>query len=176
MTIFTISLLLWGLFSATCAVFFFKLSENNLSKWERLPRNSKLGAVLAFFALLWCIPHIKPLLPTMTSFLLPTAIVVTILSYKYLDYLFSRALGGFIILLAHFFLSSSFAEHSVLSPVIASFCYIIGIMGLFFAGKPWTFRDVIRKAAKCAKWKFALSGFFALFAIVALINVALIAK
>ena len=126
-----------------------------------------------FFAvvdLLWCIPHTRPLLPdNWHIFLFPAAILFAFVAYNYLDYLFSRAIGGFFILLAYYFLPESFSLHSPAAPIFAIFCFCMGTAGIFFSGKPFLLRDFIRKAADSVRFKIASAAFamaFGLFSLV----------
>ncbi|OGV50986.1 MAG: hypothetical protein A2017_14000 [Lentisphaerae bacterium GWF2_44_16] len=169
-TVYSFSLLLFSLFAGYIAFWVFRLNGKNISENEKLPRNLNIGVVLAFIDLLWCIPHSKPLLPVhLHVYLFPLVIVCTFLSRAFLDYLFSRALGGFFILLAYYFLHGSFTFHTPAASLFAVFSFAMGITGLFFAGKPYLMRDFIRKAATEKKWKHSISIFFIAFSLLSLI-------
>jgi hypothetical protein len=147
-------MLVFGVLAMALAVLSLGLKEGNLLKWEKLPRNVYAGIVLAFIDLLWCVPHTKPLLPVpLHVYLIPAVFVLTWASYQFLDYLLARATGGFFILLTHYFLHESFTFRTPWAVVFAVFCYIMGITGLFFAGKPYLMRDLIRKTASDYRYK-----------------------
>ncbi len=146
--IYVAGLLLFGCAVVFSGIWIIKLNPDNLSIKEKLPRNVWLGMIFGVAGLIWCIPHSKPILPdSLHPYLIPAVIVCAFLAYNFLDYLFARAIGGFMILLAHYFLHESFTLHTPASPVFAAFCMAMGIVGIFFAGKPYLFRDFIRKAA-----------------------------
>ncbi|OGV31743.1 MAG: hypothetical protein A2020_05485 [Lentisphaerae bacterium GWF2_45_14] len=165
-TIYCVALAACGVISLFVALWFFKLNEKNLSLREKLPRNAFFGVLTAVAAALWCIPHAVPVVPAgLQHLIVPGAVVAAVLAITFLDYLFARTLGGFLILLAHYLLHDSFTFHTPLSPIFAVFCFIIGTAGIFFAGKPYLMRDLIRKGAKERIFRFAVSAFFVLFAI-----------
>jgi len=133
-----------------------KLDSASLSRWEKLPRNLWLGTIVAAISLAWCIPHAQPILPSsMHKYLIPAVLICTWLSFQFLDYLFARACGGFFILLTHFVLAESFTYRTPMLPFISTLCLILGITGLFFCGKPYLMRDLIRKIAVDYRWKKA---------------------
>jgi hypothetical protein len=171
MQIFPVSLLVFGLLAAGIAVWTWCLSPETLPRWERLPRNPWFGAVLAAAGLFWCIPHARPMLPTnLHVYLLPAAALFTWLAYMYLDYLFARAVGGLMILTAHFFLASAFAQHSPARGLFAVACLVMGTLGIFFCGKPYWLRDLIRRMAGSSRWR---QGAVAVLAGYALLGIAL---
>jgi hypothetical protein len=142
------------------------VNPENLEKREKTPRLFAIGAVLAIIDIAWVAPQTYYILPAnYRALIIPGSILAAFLALKYLDYLFSRALGGFFILLAHYLLHDSFTFHTPFSPLFAVFCFAIGIVGLFFAGKPYLFRDFIRKAAKNKNLKFASISYLSLYAI-----------
>ena len=54
-------LLFMTLFFLAAGIFFLKMNEDNLSRWEKLPRNRTAGGILGLIALLAFIPNVKPL-------------------------------------------------------------------------------------------------------------------
>ncbi len=167
---YSIVLLAVGVASMVAAFVWLFLTPDNLDKWEKVPRYRTLGAIIGLIDLLWCIPNTKPLLPvSLHVFLLPLAFTFAYLGWQFLDYLLSRAIGGFLILLAHYLLANSFAFKTPAAPVLAGFCMAIGIVGLFFAGKPYLFRDLIRKSAKFPVLKFSVSASLFVFALLSII-------
>ena len=67
--------------------------------------------------------------------------------YLYLDYLFSRAFAGALILIAHFMLNASYAADLKFSSFFAFMCFVVGTIGIFISAKPHWMRDWIRKIA-----------------------------
>jgi hypothetical protein len=163
-TIYTLGMAVFGVVSAACAAWFFRLTPESGEKSGKIARAVWPGVILAFADLLWCVPQTKPLLPeSMHGWLLPLVFVLTWASWMFLDYIFSRALGGFLILLAYYFLHESFSWRTPGAPGLALLCFVFGTAGIFIAGKPWLLRDWIRTAAGKPKWRYAFSGALVVF-------------
>lgn len=169
--VFYISLIICGLVCAFSAWKLITLKSEKLQENEKIARWVIPGAILGLIDLLWCIPHTIPsILPeSYTQLLIVVAVILAILSWKYLDYLFSRALGGFMILLAHHFLHEAFTWRLDARPLFSLLCYIFGTAGIFFAGKPYLLRDLVRKASNDSKWKYGTAGFLIILAVYSLI-------
>ena len=148
------------------AFYFLFLIQRNPEKAEKLPRKVVPGLLIAAADLAWCIPHSKPIAPeALQNWLIPIAILALWLSYQFLDYLFARAIGGFFILCAHFFLYASFTFHAPAKPFFSALCYILGLTGIFFCGKPHLMRDMIRKILGDSLWRFSISLLVLIFAV-----------
>ena len=146
-------------FSAVTAFWAVSLVPANPEKWEKLPRNVWWGVVFAALSLAWCVPHSKPIAPDfMVKWLIPIAVVCLWLAYQFLDYLFSRAFGGFLILAAHYFLYASFYYHAPIKPFFSILCFAMGTLGIFFCGKPYLMRDFIRKLASSQRWRYSAAA------------------
>ena len=153
--IYFYGMIILGLALIVAGVWSLMLNDNNLPKWEKLPRNLGVGILFGIVDLIWCIPHTRPLLPTSMHFLLiPAVVVCAFITFKFLDYVFARSLGGFFILLAYYLLHESFTYHTPLLPLYSFFCYLMGGAGLFFCGKPYLLRDLIRKMARDTFWRY----------------------
>ncbi len=147
-----------------------KLVPSNPEKWEALPRNIFIGMVIAIIDLAICVPQSEPIVPTgMISWLVPIACVSAWIIYQFLDYIFARAFGGMLILLAHFLLFASFSLQTPGKPLLSLLCFAIGTLGIFFCGKPYLMRDYIRKIASSKKWRSAAVSISAIYAITFLI-------
>ena len=167
---YTLSLIVFGLFAAFAGVWIMKTTPFNVHIREKLPRNVLFGSILALAGLVWCIPHSKPILPeSLHAYLIPAVAVCAVLAYNFLDYLFARAIGGLMILLAHYFLHESFTLHTPAAPVFAAFCLIMGVIGIFFAGKPHLLRDFIRKTASNGKIRLASASLCCIYGIFCII-------
>lgn len=121
-------------------------------RFASLPRNVWWGMAIGIPCLAWSAWHACIMLEgglakfhTIVWLLVPT---IAILSYFYLDYLFSRALGGLFILAANEMIRCAFAHAIPLRPLFSLVCLLIGVMGLFMLGTPWRMRDAISLAAK----------------------------
>lgn len=161
---------LTALFSAGAVFFFIAfyvlfLIQRNPEKAEKLPRKVLFGLIIATADLAWCIPHSKPIAPdSLQGWLIPIAILALWLSYQFLDYLFARAFGGLLILCAHFFLYASFTFHAPGKPFFSLICYVLGLTGIFFCGKPYLMRDLIRKILGDSLWRFSIGILVLIFA------------
>ncbi len=147
------------------------IRPSNLARWEALPRKRTAGAVLGLLALLAFIPNVEPMFSAKDhlTLLILGAIVLTVLCYLYLDYLFSRALAGALILAAHFLLSESYAAHLKFSFFFAVMCFVVGTIGIFLSAKPHWMRDWIRKIAADKRWRYASAAIPALCALASLL-------
>ncbi|MCP3964968.1 MAG: hypothetical protein GY750_10800 [Lentisphaerae bacterium] len=162
--IYKLALLAAGIVAGFVVWFSLQVKESNISRWESLPRNKYAGVVLGFLCLLWCIPQAQPIVWSwMLPWLFPLAIAFAVIGFFFLDYLFARAVGGLFILTAYYMLHGSFTYHTAHGAVFAVMCWIIGISGLFFSGRPYLLRDVIRKIAISRKYKYVTAAFFAAF-------------
>ena len=152
-------------------IFTLRLNPDNLEKYEPLPRNRVAGGIFTFVALLWCVPQVRPIIWTSwLPLLYPLVIVCTFLAVAYLDYLLSRGFGGFMILASYYFVHASFTYHTAGAHFFAILCWVMGIVGIFFSGKPHLMRDLIRKCCLSPVWRFGTTAYcfiFALFALVA---------
>ncbi len=162
-TIYQISLWVGGLAALTAAFYIWKLRPESLPKIESLPRNRKLGFLLALPTLIWCIPHARPIVfDWMLPLLWPMAIGGAVLAYFYLDYLFSRACGGMLILLAYYFVHGAFEYHTPFLPAFSVLCHLAGILGIAFSGKPCWMRDLFRALCRSGNYRALYSVYFAL--------------
>jgi hypothetical protein len=168
--IYTAALLVCGIVSMLTAVFILRMNTSRLPKWESLPRNKYIGVVLAFLCLFWCVPQARPIVwDWMLPWLYPLVFAFTILGYLFLDYLFSRAVGGFFILLTYYFVHESFTFHTPAIAVFAIFSWALGIAGLFISGKPHLLRDFIRKIAKSSTVRYSSAAYFVIFGVMCIV-------
>jgi hypothetical protein len=143
-----------------------KQVPGNPGKWESLPRNILFGMIIAIIDLAVCVPQSKPIVPTwMISWLIPMACVSAWIVYQFLDYIFARAFGGLLILLAHYLLYASFLLKVPGKPFFSLLCFSMGALGIFFCGKPYLMRDYIRKIAASKRWKYTAMTLSAVYAV-----------
>ena len=168
--IYIVVLILLIIAAFTTSVFLLSFNSDNIEKREKIPRNILLGIIVVVGDLIWCIPHSRPIVPEMMqSWLIPMAVIGSWLCYQFLDYLFSRALGGFLILFSHYLLYSSFTYHAPLKPFFSLLCYIFGTFGIFLCAKPHLLRDLFRKIAVDKRWKYSVAALLVVDGIAALI-------
>lgn len=128
------------------------LVRKNKELWRQLPREKIAGVVIAGIALVWAEMHAENMLQDFMNkgnisyvrFLVP---VILGLSFYYLEYLFTRAVGGLIVLVAVSAMDNAFIDYMPARFILSTFCYAWGIYALFMIGMPWIFRDCLRKAA-----------------------------
>lgn len=158
--LFPYVLLSFGLVCAFVAAWVWRsLRAEGLSVWEKLPRSVVLGMALGALDLAWCVPHAEPVFYIgARQWLIPLAFVLLGVAYYCLDYLFSRALAGFLILLAHYFLLESFAAHTPVRWLFSLLCVVMGTFGVFLGGMPYLLRDLIRRICAVPAWRSAATG------------------
>ncbi len=133
---------------------------------KRLPRERVIGSVLASICLVWAVFLVLPMLEggmlryrTLLKLLVPG---IAVLAYFFLDYLFTRALGGFLLLCLNAMIYQAFVVNLPLPfrTVYDLLCYGIGIGGLLLIGMPWVFRDLLEKAETARLWRMRLGVVF----------------
>ena len=127
-----------------------------------LPRNRIAGAPIGVVCLIWsawhgCLMLEGPLasLHPIVWLLVP---IVSILAFFFLDYLFSRSLGGFFVLMSNELIRQAFAHSTTMRPLYSLVCLLLGVAGLFLIGTPWRLRDTLELAAKEKKAALSISG------------------
>ena len=173
-TIYQIALWLGGAAAVAAAFWTLRLRPASLPKIESLPRNRTWGFALALPALIWCIPHARPIVFSwMLPLLWPMAIGGAVLAYFYLDYLFSRAVGGMLILLAYCYVHSAFENHTPFLPAFSVLCHLAGILGIAFSGKPCWMRNLLRALCRSGRYRALYSVYFALLGLFMLLGAIL---
>jgi len=165
------ALLAFGLVCASLTIWTWRACRPaGKAVWEKLPRHIALGMVLGAVDLAWCVPHAEPVFYIGAwRWLLPLACALLVVAYSFTDYHFSRALAGFLILLAHYFLLESFAAHSPIKGLFSFLCVVMGTAGVFIGGMPYLLRDLIRKVCDSTGWRAAIVGLMAIYAAVSII-------
>ena len=162
MMIFTLLSAILALFCILLSFIFFRLASGApkgiaaaLPRW-RIP-----GALLGIICLIWSAWHACLLLEGPLERFHPViwllVPVTAILSFIYLDYLFTRALGGFFVLMANKLLQLGFANDVPLRPLYSTACLIIGVAGLFLIGAPWRLRDAFDLASSKKNTGYAIA-------------------
>lgn len=143
-----------GLFLLISGIFFLRLNQENLKRFESLPRNRYFGLFAGWFGLIWCIPHAQAVAPQfLIPFMWPIALIAPVAAFFCLDYMTARAFGGLLIIISYEALHQSFALALPLAGVIAVLSWILGACGIWISGIPYSFRDAIRLAAAKTLWK-----------------------
>ncbi len=156
----------WALLCAALAAIALRLRPELSERLDKLPRAAVPGAILGFIDLLWCIPNVKPIMSeSLHPYLIPAACVAAVLAWIFLDKLLARATGGFLILLAHYFLKESFADALPGSAFFALLCLAFGTLGIFISGKPHLLRDILRRLCANPSWRAAAATILACLAV-----------
>lgn len=128
----------------------------------RLPREKYLGILIGAVCLIWSAWHVLPMLEgglakfqPMVKILVPT---VTVLSFFFLNFIFTRALGGLMMLAATHMLHEAFIHHLPARTIFAIVCYIIAVAGMLALALPWRFRDLLQKSSENASWRKSVAG------------------
>ncbi|MDD3153632.1 MAG: hypothetical protein PHS41_02100 [Victivallaceae bacterium] len=149
--------------SFAVAVFVLGIGRIAEAKREALPRENKVGALLAAVALVWCVPHARAVaFDWMLPYLYFIAAGLWVLGVKYLDYLFARAAAGLLILVSYFFVHGLFEFELSGSQGLSIVLWMLGALGIAISGKPCWFRDLLRLVARSAVWRGLFAGFFLL--------------
>lgn len=140
-----------------------KINSTNIDFFEKLCRNRKIGVIIGFPLLCWCVPHAQAIIFSWAeAYLWYAAVILAILSYFYLDYLTARAMGGLFIVGAYMFVHWGYEFQVPLAPAMTIMAWFWGIIGICISGKPSFLRDYFRKCAAMQKLKTASYIFFAL--------------
>lgn len=176
-TVFWIGASLFGLLLAGFAFLFGAVSTRWPAVCRRLPRERVVGAILGLLCLAWAAMHVwlmleggltryRPLL----FVLVPT---VGVLAFFHLDFLLTRALGGFLLLCVNALLHAGFVADIPARPIFSVACHAMALVGFALLTMPWRFRDMLDRCAVSRMWRRSLTGGFAalalLFAIYAVV-------
>lgn len=150
--------LILGIAVSVLMVFFvfaiYKLRSENIVFFEKLCRNKQLGVIIGFPLICWCVPHAQAIIFAWAeSYLWYAAVVLTVLSYFYLDYLFARALGGAFIIGAYYFVHGAYEFQVPFAIMLTVVSWLWGIAGIIISGKPSFLRDYFRKSAVDRKFR-----------------------
>lgn len=150
-----------ALLSFAVACLLLKFNARNLPLCEKLLRDRRFGLPLALGGLLWCVPYAGVLVwDWMTPWLLPLALVLTVLTYFYLEYLPSRAIAGIMILYTAYVAQESYAFHTPGAPWLMILSWIMAVTGMFIAAKPHLIRDYFRKIVVDERYRLIGVAFF----------------
>lgn len=153
-------------FFVCCVVFLailFKLvSDEKYASLKKIHREQKVGSLISGLALGWGgfqgyellgqdFPSIASLFPIITPLLI-------IGVYFLMDYIFTRALGGFMIMLVCELLFRTQEVHMVGRILFSLGAYVVAVAGMYMIGQPWKFRDLVFKASEDKSFGTKLSA------------------
>lgn len=169
--IFIISCVAAVLLNLFFAISVAKISAETLDSYRKLCRNQRIGVMLGFPLLCWCVPHTQAIIFSWAEpYLWYAAIVLAVLSYFYLDYLFARALGGLFIIGAYCLVNWGYEFQAAGAIFLSIVSWLWGIIGIFISGKPSYLRDYFTKCAEDKKLKNISYAFFAASAVIFMIS------
>lgn len=162
--LYKIVLIAAALVSFAAAYLLLKFKAPALPLCEKLLRNRNLGIPLALAGLLWCVPYSRPLVwDWMAPWLLPLVVVLTVLVYFYLEYLPSRAVAGIMILYTAYVAQESYAFHTPGAGWLMILSWMMAVVGMFIAAKPYLIRDYFRKIVVDERYRLIGVAFFTVY-------------
>ncbi len=165
---FITALILFSAACEFCAVYAaIKFKPANLHKAEKIPRNIPLGAIFGAAAIAWCVPQALDVFSSNAVFQYSfAAFAAFLIGCFFLDYLFARALAGFLILLSHYFMAQSFAADLPFLWVFSIFVLAMGSFAIVIGGIPHYLRDIIRKMCRSSSFKFSAITLFIVYGLI----------
>ena len=175
MLLFLLVSIILAVFCLCLAGMFFQLSRGNWTdvapSWPRKPIAP--GVAVGSACLVWSAYYgclmLEGNLAKFHSIVWALVPITIALSIFYLDYLNSRAFGGFFTLSANFLIIKAFVHDVPGRPFFSCFCLALGIFGMVALSLPWRIRDLIELGGKNKTLAQALSAVFALCGIVLII-------
>jgi len=175
MLLFLLVSIILAVFCLCLAGMFFQLSRGNWTdvapSWPRKPIAP--GVVVGAACLVWSAYYgclmLEGNLAKFHSIVWALVPITIALSIFYLDYLNSRAFGGFFTLSANFLIIKAFVHDVPGRPFFSCICLALGIFGMVSLSLPWRIRDLIELGGKNKTLAQALSAVFALCGIVLII-------
>lgn len=93
---------------------------------------------------------------TLVWLLVPVAVAAC---WFFLDFLFARALGGFLVLVANHLIQHAFAYYCGLRPIYCTIALLWGLWGMTLIAWPWLLRDFWEATPKHPRCRVAIWGF-----------------
>ncbi|MBQ9447545.1 MAG: hypothetical protein IJU61_13160 [Victivallales bacterium] len=175
MLLFLLVSIILAVFCLCLAGMFFQLSRGNWTdvapSWPRKPIAP--GVVVGAACLVWSAYYgclmLEGNLAKFHSIVWALVPITIALSIFYLDYLNSRAFGGFFTLSANFLIIKAFVHDVPGRPFFSCICLVLGVFGMVALSLPWRIRDLIELGGKNKTLAQALSAIFAFCGIVLII-------
>lgn len=166
--LFSYGLIIFGIVAAILALLtMMKIKKDSTKTLDKLSRNVILGAIIGIIDIAWCVPQAIEIFSIKSpDGIIIAAIICAIIGILFLDYLFTRALAGFLILLAHYFLWQSFGADVSSIWLFSSACLVMGTFGIIIGGVPHLFRDFLRSLVINPKWKLIFSFILLFYAVI----------
>lgn len=131
---------------------FMLCSNEKYSFLKTIHREKKIGSIISALALIWAGVQGYELLgqdfPTISS-VIPILIPALIIGVFFLmDYIFTRAVGGLMILLICDLFYQGQIEEMPARFLFSLIGYALAIAGMYMIGQPWRFRDLLFKSVE----------------------------
>ena len=157
MTIYRLLSILLGLLCLTFAVVATVLCPARPKLSGQLPRHRFGGFLLGIVVMCWCAWEGASMLPanytTPVWLLVPFAVVAC---WYFLDFLFARALGGFLALIANHLIQHAFAYYCGIRPLYCLIALAWGLWGMTLIAWPWLLRDFLLAVSKHPRSRTAI--------------------
>lgn len=137
--------------------------------WRDLPRHRVAGLILGLICLSWAAQQVNLMLEIDVTrefhqlldgdllrfrlLVLLAVPVIAIAAYYHLDFIFTRALGGFLLLILTDMLHQAFAIHLPARGAFSLFCYLAALVAMFIVAVPWHFRDFLKRTHDSRAWR-----------------------
>lgn len=129
---------------------------------SRVARSRLGGGIIGIICIAWSTRYILLMLEGGASRYHNLAILLmallAVLCLVYLDYLFTRALGGFILLTVNVALHEAFVIDLPARGIYALLAYILALAAMILIGLPWRFRHLLEAAQSSPRWRHAAGG------------------
>ena len=151
-----VSVLVYLIIIIAVAAIFLLVHKEKYAFLKKIHREQKVGSLICALALGWAgwqgytllgqdFPGIASAIPI----LIPALIVGV---YVLMDYIFTRALGGLMIMLICELLYQFQAVEMEARFLFSSVAYVFAILGMYMIGQPWRFRNLLFNAADHADY------------------------
>jgi hypothetical protein len=133
--------------------------------WKELPRERYVGCFIGWICLVWSASLAMPLLEGGLAGLrrlLPFLVFAVAVGSLLLDYLFTRALAGLMLLIVNQLLHLAFVAHVPARWLLSLVCYAFGVAALMMIAYPFRFRDLLEKATLHRRWRAPAGAFLLL--------------
>ena len=138
------------------AAIFLLANKEKYGFLKKIHREQKVGSVISALALGWSgwqgytllgqdFPGIASIIP-----ILVPALIVGV--YVLMDYVFTRALGGLMIMLICDLLAQVQGELYGGQILFSMIAYIFAILGMYMIGQPWRFRNLLFKSIETPEY------------------------